>query len=152
MAATSLTLASATEKKDPKAIIRSIRDDIIELENLISDLLIKLQPMAAKYEGYWLQKTWVLNKLKKKYYYYYLKSKTRDPRSVYVGSLPEDYHSLRTVKHYIRFLEKTKNMLDETLVTLLNLEQHLDFIIMVVNAGKVLGSSPTRSLPNTKKK
>ena len=132
MTTVSVTVATE-EQEDVKELINSLKEDLVKLSNIISDLLVKLQPMAKEYEGYYLEYTWVLNKLKKKYCYYYLKSKTKHPRSKYLGSKPGDYQPKRQLKQYIRLLERLQRELQQLLVDLLNAQKHIDFIMFLIN-------------------
>ena len=82
-------------------IIKKVLDDI---DSLLSDLneLSHLVSGFDLFEGYSVEVTWVKNKIGKKYYYVYLKSKSRHPKSIYLGKTGSD---LAIVKE-ISILEK----------------------------------------------
>ena len=77
-------------------IIRKVLDDI---DSLLSDLneLSHLVSGFDLFEGYSVEVTWVKNKIGKKYYYVYLKSKTRHPRSIYLGKTGSDIAIVKEV-------------------------------------------------------
>ena len=109
--------------------VGKFRKILHELVALIDNVLSKVEEYAKIYDGYWLEETWVHNKLKTKYYYYYLKSRTRKPRSIYLGRKPvPDYYLLRDLKAYKAKLTR----LQEQTVMLLTELQHLEVATYIV--------------------
>jgi len=94
-----------------------------ELIETVDNVLVEIEGYSKTYEGYWLEKTWVHNKLKKKYFYYYLKSRTRKPRSIYLGTIPQDYYLLKDLKQYIARLRYIQQLIMGLLANL----DHLEF-------------------------
>ena len=79
------------------------KEALDELGKLLADVAARVRPYAEKYRGYSLEKTWVLNKLKKRYYYYYLKANDgRKPSSIYLGSMPADYPLCKFISGYLK--------------------------------------------------
>ncbi len=110
------------------AKIHRVKGALSDLIGVADSILADIEGYSKVYDGYWLQKTWVHNKLKKKYFYYYLKSRMRKPRSIYLGTIPPDYHLLKDLKQYVARLRYIQQLLAELLANL----DHLEFATKTV--------------------
>ncbi|MCD6113930.1 MAG: hypothetical protein J7J78_01355 [Thermoprotei archaeon] len=119
----SLQIAETKEAK-----LEEARKILQELMDVVDDVLVKIERYSKTYDGYWLEKTWVHNKLKKKYFYYYLKSRTRKPRSIYLGTIPQDYYLLKDLKQYVARLRYIQQLIMGLLANL----DHLEFAKQLV--------------------
>ncbi len=73
------------------AVLPNIEDLKWRIRSLMKELnrvAGRLEVLQARYQGYTLCYTWVTNSSGRKYFYYYLKSKSRTPKSIYLGKAP----------------------------------------------------------------
>jgi len=111
-----------------------------ELGKLLADVAARVRPYAEKYRGYSLEKTWVLNKLKKRYYYYYLKANDgRKPSSIYLGSMPADYPLCKFISGYLRKIEALQALLRRIDVELRYVEAALNLLPRLAEASAKKG-------------
>jgi len=121
-------MASLQIAETKEAKLREARKVLRELMETVDNVLADIEGYSKTYDGYWLEKTWVHNKLKKKYFYYYLKSKTKKPKSIYLGTIPPDYYLLKDLKQYVAKLRYIQQLLVELLANL----DHLEFATKTV--------------------
>ena len=102
-----------------------------ELKTYLFGLIAEASDLAEVFDGYSLEVTWVLNKVKKRYYYWYLKSKTRIPRSIYLGSMDisQAYWEHKKLKELKRHAEKSLKLVNE-LMKRLKLIKEIEEIVV----------------------
>jgi len=121
------------------------KEALDELGKLLADVAARVRPYAEKYRGYSLEKTWVLNKLKKRYYYYYLKANDgRKPSSIYLGSMPADYPLCKFISGYLRKIETLQTLLRRIDVELRYVEAALNLLPRLKEAAEASAKKGVR--------
>jgi len=129
------------------ARLKEFREALEELARFLIDVQVRLQPYAKQYRGYWLERTWVLNKLKKRYFYYYLKSRNRKPRSIYLGTLDPTYPLLKDLEKYEKTLSKLANHVSEILANLQHVEVAIITMRRIDSMHKLVGKVKAKQIP-----
>ena len=118
-----------------------------DLVKVLGEVIVLVEPYALRYKDYSLEKTWVLNKIKKRYYYYYLKSAKRRPHSIYLGSMPVDYPLCKNLAEYVRKIEKTMKMLQKTDIELRYVEAAINITRRLQALEKPIAKIKAKQIP-----
>jgi len=113
----------AEELKVPnlERLVDTALERLKALSEALAPLLDVAEGISRKYEGYYFEVTWVKNPAGDRYYYAYLKSKTRTPRSIYLGKaskLTQGHFELRKLGSELRKAAKSLDNL-HTLLSML---------------------------------
>jgi len=117
------------------------------LVKVLGEVIVLVEPYALRYKDYSLEKTWVLNKIKKRYYYYYLKSAKRRPHSIYLGSMPVDYPLCKNLAEYVRKIEKTMKMLQKIDIELRYVEAAINITRRLQALEKPIAKIKAKQIP-----
>ena len=121
---------------DPAVVRKALELLLQHVDKVLADI----ESLSKSFDGYWLEMTWVYNKVKAKYYYYYLKSRTRKPRSIYLGKSPEKYSILKNLRQYAKKLRHLQGLILELLANL----QHLEFSATLAEKLKTMNTSAAK--------
>ena len=127
--------------------LKEFRESLEGLARFLVDVQVRLQPYVKQYKGYWLERTWVLNKIKKRYFYYYLKSRNRKPSSIYLGTLDPAYPLLKDLEKYEKMLDMMINHVNEIIANLQHVEVAIITMRRIDSMHKLVAKIKAKQIP-----